>query len=52
MSATTKSTFALTKGEVAHLPLLPEPLAAVDDEKVQQAIATFATAASRFPQRG
>jgi hypothetical protein len=43
---------ALTKSELAHLPLLPDPQAAVDDEKVQEAIATFATAASRFPQRG
>ena len=43
---------ALSRSELGDLPLLPDPQAAVGDEKVQDAVATFMTAASRFPQRG
>ena len=42
---------ALGRSELEHLPLLPDPQAAVDAEKVQNAVATFETAASRFPQQ-
>ena len=43
---------ALSRSELRDLPLLADPQAAVGDEKVQDAVATFGTAASRFPQRG
>ena len=42
---------ALSRSELEHLPLLADPQAAVDHEKVQNAVATFETAASRFPQQ-
>ena len=42
---------AMSRNELAHLPLLPEPQAVVGDEKVQDAVATFENAASRWPQQ-
>jgi hypothetical protein len=42
---------ALSRGELKHLPLLPEPEAVVGDEQMLDAVATFETAASRFPQQ-
>jgi hypothetical protein len=40
---------AFSRSELEHLPLLADPQAAVDAEKVQNAVATFEMAASRFP---
>jgi hypothetical protein len=41
---------ALSRSELKHRPLLAHPEGAVDEEKVQQAIATFENAAGKWPQ--
>ena len=42
---------ALSRSEVAQLPLLAKPEAAVGGEQVQDAVATFENAAARWPQQ-
>ena len=41
----------LSRNELAQLPLLAHPEAAVGDEKVQEAVATFENAAAKWPQQ-
>ena len=41
---------ALSRSELAGLPLLSRPEAAVGDEQVEDAVATFEIAASKWPQ--